>query len=86
MLFDQRVFFLYAFLLFAWLSHDRFHRIRRLVRVYQVSNDVKLLAIARKLGVSAEEIEAMFNEAKAEYPSTKAWKSLEAQIERAFHV
>ncbi|MBT3817075.1 MAG: hypothetical protein HOE80_03400 [Candidatus Magasanikbacteria bacterium] len=57
---DINLFLLYAFIIYLISSEKRIDYIRKLIRVYQVGNEVKLLSIIKKLKITDEEIENIF--------------------------
>ena len=76
---NQSLFFLYAFISLIFAVDSKFNRMRRLVRVFQVANETKLLAIARKVGVTPEDFEAIGAEVEAQL-SPEQRKDLEADL------
>lgn len=66
-----------AFLIFLLIIiFIRFEYLRKMIRVFNVSTESKIMAIARKVNVKEEEINAILEETK-ESVGYKEWKSLE---------
>ncbi|MBU0661006.1 hypothetical protein KKG22_02380 [Patescibacteria group bacterium] len=55
-------FLLYAFVIYLIQSEKRTDCLRKLIRVYQVGNEIKLLAIIKKMNISEEEIDNIFED------------------------
>ena len=73
---DMRLFWLYFFFTVMYMLDKKIDNIRKLVRVYQVFNETKIQAIARKLHVSEDDIQSIMDETKNNTPADK-WESLE---------
>jgi hypothetical protein len=58
---DMRLFWLYFFMTMIWLVNRRIGCLRKTVRFFQIANEMKLLAIATKVGVEAADIERQFD-------------------------
>lgn len=59
---DIRWFLFYFLIIFLVSSELRIDYIRKLVRVYQVMNEGKLISIIRKLGITNEELQKLGDE------------------------
>ncbi len=73
---DIRWFLMFLFievLLASWL-HTNY--LRKLIRVFQVANEAKIMAIANKVGVQKEEIEKIMKDEEEKIGEEK-WKELE---------
>lgn len=57
---DQRLFWLYFFFIVIWLINQRANYLRRVIRVFQMANEVKLITIAEKLAISSEDFDRTF--------------------------
>lgn len=69
----------YGFFVLVWLLSETYNELRVLIRVTQFSNEVKLMAIGRKLGVAREEIQSVIQETKDGTPFAN-WQSLQDDI------
>lgn len=64
----------------VWMNvslHKRVNHLRAVVRVYQVSNEAKLMALAEKANVTKAEIKAQLDAIESNTPA-EAWESLQA--------
>jgi hypothetical protein len=77
---DLKWFLLFWFLQRIYSSAGRTHALRRLIRVFQVANECKIMAIMKKLGISEADATAILEEAKAKM-TEKEWKDLERDLE-----
>ncbi|MFH0857687.1 MAG: hypothetical protein V1848_02990 [Candidatus Magasanikbacteria bacterium] len=59
---DIKWFFLYFLIVFYFNSYFWGNYLRKLIRVYQVANEVKIMGIIKKLGVSEEELQEIGDE------------------------
>ena len=67
-----------AYLVWTNVSlHRRVNHLRAVVRVYQVSNEAKLMALVEKAGVSEAEMKAKLDAIESNTPA-EAWESLQA--------
>jgi hypothetical protein len=62
---SQSLFFLYLFFSVIFVVNQRYNHLRRMMRIYQVTNECKIMAIATNLGVTTQAIAAVFDETKA---------------------
>lgn len=76
---DLRWFIFYFFIIFILIIEKHTDFLRKLVRVFQVFNEVKLLSIVRKLKISDDEISIVMENEKKEI-GIEAW----AEIEKDF--
>ena len=67
------MFFFVEVLVGSWYQTDY---LRKLIRVFQVANETKIMAIANKVGVEKGEIERMLKEAEQKAGSEN-WKQVE---------
>jgi len=77
---DLRVFAVYAFAALAFLIVHGLNGMERMLRVAQFMTSGKLLAVARHVGVSDEDFEAVAEKAKQE----EGWERLEKHIHDQF--
>lgn len=77
---DIRWFLLYFFVVFLFFNHTRTDYLRKLVRYFQVHNEIKLLAIARKLKISDDELSIVMDGQKKNM-GEKGWNDLEKEFE-----
>ena len=74
---DIRWFLFYLLICIVFISYYINRRVdynRKMLRVFWVACDTKLLALAKKLGVSKEDIKKILNEEKATW-GEENWKS-----------
>lgn len=76
---DIRWFLLYFFVIFLIVSARQTDYIRKLVRVFQVFNEIKLLAIIRKLKITDDEISIVADGEKRNMGEEK-WKEIEKEF------
>jgi hypothetical protein len=63
--YDRNLFLLYAFMRLLWTVNDHYVKTRNIGRLFQVANELRITAIARKLGVTPADIQVIYDEAKA---------------------
>ncbi len=73
---DQRLFWLYFFIITMYLIDSRTDYLRKIIRVFQVFNETKIMTIMKKLNISEEEIKKTLEKTK-ESLSAEKWESLE---------
>jgi len=73
---DVRYFLLFFFVYHLYSAFTRYNHLRAMVRVYNVTTEAKIMAIAKKLGVTESDIAAVIDEQKHRIPTGK-WKSVE---------
>ena len=61
-LIDFRLFLFYAFVIILVNEHTKIDYLRKLIRIFQIFNEVKMISIIRKLGISEEEIKKVYDE------------------------
>lgn len=62
---DVRWFLLYAFIIILLVSERQTDYLRKLVRVYQVTNEGKLLSIMRRMEITPEELQEIGDEVES---------------------
>jgi len=67
--FSVKLFLMFGFIYFIWRLYSELDYIRAGIRIYQVANEARMLAIIRKLGIEESELEAMGNEINAKMSS-----------------
>jgi hypothetical protein len=78
---DPRVAFLYAFFMLACLIHDAYENLRVMARVFSHTSESKILAVARKVGVTEADIQTVIEEARRMVPYDR-WESLQEDMRR----
>ena len=74
--FDIRYFLLFWFVYWIFKSHIFFDAHRKLLRVLSFSNEIKMLAAMKKLGVHPEELQTALTEYRGKLGEEK-WKEFE---------
>jgi hypothetical protein len=80
---DMRLFWLYFFVIVIWLVNRRIDYLRKIVRTFQIANEMKLLAIASKVGVEPADIERQY-EVMWEELSPKQRSAVEKDLGEVF--
>lgn len=78
---DQRLFLFYAFTILLNLWND-IDRLRAMVRVFQVLNEIRLAALAQHAGVPPELVSKLMEDSKNKV-SKQDWDSLESDLQFA---
>ncbi|MHB8913804.1 MAG: hypothetical protein ACYC4I_02230 [Minisyncoccota bacterium] len=73
---DIRWFLMFLFIDVLFVSWSNTNYLRKLIRVFQVANEAKIMAIANKVGVTREEIEKIAADEEEKIGAEK-WKELE---------
>lgn len=76
---DIRWFLLYFLILFLIVSTKQIDYMRKLIRVFQVFNEIKLLAIIRKLKISDDEISIVADGERRNMGKDK-WEEIEKEF------
>lgn len=77
---DQRLFWLYFFGMVAAVINMRVETLRKIIRFFQIANEVKLLAIADKLGVTPQELQRKADEIRQSM-SPEEWAAVEKDLQ-----
>jgi hypothetical protein len=72
-------FLFYFFIIFLVTSSKLIDYLRKLIRAYQIFNEVKILAIIRKLKISDDEISIVLDGEKLKI-GDKKWAEIEKEI------
>ena len=72
------LFFLFVELLFVVTTHADY--LRKMIRVFQVSNEIKLLAVTRKLKVTEDEISIVSDDVKRTIGENR-WAQIEKELQ-----
>lgn len=59
---DVRWFLFYAFVIVLWVTAHQIDYLRKVIRVFQTVNELKLLSIMQRLGITQEEGQALGDE------------------------
>jgi len=62
---DVRWFLFYAFVIVLWVTAYQTDYLRKLIRVFQTLNEMKLLGIMQRLGITPEEGQALGDEVES---------------------
>ncbi len=62
---DLKIFLVYAFLMIIFKIDTSVNFLRKLIRVFQVTNEVRFISIQKKLKVKAEDTENIVKETEA---------------------
>lgn len=73
---DIKLFVFFFFIIYLISSEKRTDYLRKLIRVFHISNEVKIVSIMRKLEIEPSKAEEVFNEIQ-ENMSIKAFDELE---------
>lgn len=76
---DIRWFYLYLMIVVVWAVFRMGDYLRKMMRIYQVVNEMKLLAIIRKLKITDEEISIIADSEREKMGETK-WAELEKEM------
>lgn len=76
---DVRYFLLFWFVFYLFISFRKFMYLSALIRVTAFAQEAKIAAVAKKLGVTDEEIKAEITAVEVHNP--QAWKNLQKDFE-----
>lgn len=76
---DLRWFLLYFLFLFLTIPYQQADYLRKLIRVFQIHNEIRLLAITRKLKISDEELSIVLDSQRKKIGEEK-WKEVENEL------
>jgi hypothetical protein len=77
---DIRWFWLYLLLVIVHMVGHSANYLRKLIRVYQVFNEMKLIVIMRKLKITEDEISIVTDEEKRKMGDEK-WQEIEKELQ-----
>jgi len=77
---DQRLFWLYFFGTVVAVINMRVDTLRKIIRFFQIANEVKLLAIADKLGVTPQELQRKADGIRQSM-SPEEWDAVEKDLQ-----
>jgi hypothetical protein len=83
--FNLKVFLLYLFILCLISIHYRAEQLRKIVRAFQFANEIKIMAIMKKLNIGEKIIGEVVDEEKTR-SSWKNWKDLLKETEEVMGV
>ena len=72
MLIDIRLFWLYVFFNMMYIADRHIDFLRKLIRVYHTFNEIKLMAVAQKVGVPANAYEEIYADEVARWGTQQA--------------
>lgn len=76
---DIRWFLFYLFLVLILMVSRTSDHLRKLMRVFQIGNEIKMLAVIRKLKITDDEISIVADDAQAKMGEAK-WKEIEKEL------
>lgn len=76
---DFKYFLIWFFMMMLIIQHKNVEYLRKMMRVFQTANEVKIMAIIKKLNISKEEIDEII-EVNKKKVSKEGWESLEEDI------
>ena len=71
---------MYFFLIFLIVSAKQLDYLRKLIRVFQVVNEIKILAIIRKLKITQDDLSIVAESQKSELGKEK-WDEIEKEFD-----
>jgi hypothetical protein len=77
---DLRIFLVYAYLALILKSDVNANYLRKLIRVLHIGNEVKLMSLQKKLGISPEETAHIFKEEYENKLTAQQYAQLEKDI------
>lgn len=76
---DIRWFYFYLMLITVWAVFRMGDYLRKMIRMYQISNEIKILTIIRKLKITEDEI-SIVTDNEREKMGEKKWTELEKEL------